>query len=83
MTINVEVNSTHCNLDEHPVIQLIKERVFEIKPIQLDNCDAHAAFEENDPNLVFIHYKQVDKLQPLLAKHHCPEILDQVPLKPR
>jgi len=30
---------------------------------------------------VFLHYKQVNKLQTLLAKHHCPELLDELPIE--
>jgi hypothetical protein len=29
--------------------------------------------------MVFVHYKQANKLQKLLAKHHCPELLEEPP----
>jgi hypothetical protein len=42
-------------------------------------CKAYKAIEENEPNMIFLHYKQANKLQRLLAKHHCPELLDEPP----
>ena len=34
--------------------------------------------KENDPNIVFVHYKQVSQLQKLLSKHHCPLVTKEV-----
>ena len=34
-------------------------------------CDTYSMIEENAPNLVFIDYKQLDKLLNLVSKHHC------------
>lgn len=76
---NIEKNSTHCTLDEGPVIQMIQYRINEIQATEL-SCETYGAFEEHDPNLVFIHYKQVDSLQKLLAKHHCPQLLEYPPV---
>jgi hypothetical protein len=38
-------------------------------------CEVYKAVEENSPNMIFVDYKEVDKLQKLLAKHLCPELL--------
>ena len=44
-------------------------------------CQLYNTIQENAPHLVFLHYKQVDKLQAFLAKHHCPELLDELPVE--
>jgi len=44
-------------------------------------CQLYNTIQENEPQLVFLHYKQVNKLKTLLAKHHCPELLDKLPIK--
>jgi len=43
-------------------------------------CEAYDAFEECDPDLVFANYKQDNALHKLLAKHHCPKLMDQLPV---
>ena len=48
---------------------------------RLLTCQSYKAIQENAPQLVFLHYKQVDKLQKLLAKHHCPEMLGELPIR--
>jgi len=69
-------NNTHCILDEDLVVQhIIKKRKSEIRQ-DIFTCKAYEALEQHHPNLVFIHYKQFNKLQKLLAKKHCPELLD-------
>lgn len=40
-------------------------------------CKLYESIEENLPNMVFVHYKQVGKLMEVLAKHHCPHMLGQ------
>lgn len=78
---HIDRNETHCILDESPAIDMIKERVIEIgigSP-EILTCKAYKAIEENEPNMIFLHYKQANKLQRLLAKHHCPELLDEPP----
>ena len=37
--------------------------------------------EQNTPNMIVLHYKQANKLQKLLAKHHCPELLEEPPIE--
>ena len=32
--------------------------------------------KENFPKLVFVRYTQADRIQKVLAKHHCPNLLD-------
>lgn len=79
----VEGNQTHCILSEGPVVKFIENRVNEIgagSP-EILTCAAYEAIERNAPNMIVVHYKQANKLQKLLAKHHCPELLEELPTK--
>jgi len=72
-------NETHCILNEGPVVKLIENREEEIgfgSP-EILTCKAYEAIEQNAPNMIVLHYKQANKLQKLLAKHHCPELLEE------
>lgn len=74
-------NETHCIIDERPVVNYIKNRVNEIgwgSP-EILSCRAYEAIEQNAPKMIVVHYKQASKLQKLLAKHHCPELMEQPP----
>lgn len=80
---NVRKNKTHCILDEGSMVDEIAARGSEVAVATHDllTCQSYKAIQENDPQLVFLHYKQVDKLHTLLAKHHCPEMLDELPIR--
>eukprot|EP00984_Skeletonema_dohrnii_P000366 scaffold121_cov108-Skeletonema_dohrnii-CCMP3373.AAC.2 len=80
---NVRKNNTHCILDEESFVNEIAANDTEVgfSTHRLLTCQSYKAIQENAPQLVFIHYKQVDKLQKLLAKHHCPELLDELPIR--
>ena len=39
-------------------------------------CDFYDVIEINFPQLLFVHYKQADRIQKILAKYHCPDLLD-------
>merc|ERR1712176_798975 len=41
-------------------------------------CETYEVIKDNNPNLIFMHYKMASKLQTLLAKHHCPQITQEV-----
>jgi len=70
-------NQTHCSFDEGLIPQLVEKGVFEIGmgASRTLSCNAFDAIEQNAPNMVLVHYKQANKLQKLLAKHHCPDLL--------
>ena len=75
----VERNGSQCILDEEPVIDLIERKEEEIGfgASNVLTCDAYKSIEENaPPHMLFVHYKQANKLQKLLAKHHCPDLLE-------
>jgi len=80
---NVQKNNTHCILDEGSFVNEIAANSAEVgfSTHRLLTCQSYKAIQENAPQLVFLHYKQVDKLQKLLAKHHCPELLDELPIR--
>ncbi len=40
------------------------------------SCSVFDAIEDNKPNMVVVNYKQANRLQKLLAKYHCPELLE-------
>jgi hypothetical protein len=74
---NVQKNQTHCSFDEGLIPQLVEKGAFEIGmgASKTLSCNAFDAIEQNAPNMVLVHYKQANKLQKLLAKHHCPDLL--------
>lgn len=78
---NMLINETTCILDEAPSVKLIETRFAEVGFGANDilTCNSYNAMIENDPNMVFINYKQANRLQKLLAKHHCPELLKEKP----
>jgi hypothetical protein len=79
----VEGNQTHCILSEGAVVKFIENRYNEIgggSP-EILTCAAYEAIEQNAPNMIVVHYEQANKLQKLLAKHHCPELLEELPTK--
>ena len=80
----VERNGSQCILDEEPVIDLIERKELEIGigASKVLTCDAYKSIEENaPPHMLFVHYKQANKLQKLLAKHHCPDLLEAPAVK--
>jgi hypothetical protein len=80
---DVEVSRNRCTIDEENLIQIIKSKQHEIGvgAPELLKCNYFDAIAQNDPtNLVFVHYKQADKLQKILAKYHCPHILKDLPI---
>ncbi len=81
--IVVAKNRTHCIIDEQSMGKMISEGHREVGgglPSIL-TCSVFDALQLNRPQFVFLHYEQVDKLQTLLAKHHCPELLDELPIR--
>jgi hypothetical protein len=65
----------NCHRTEQEMIDFIVEEKVEIKHDvnRLLNCESYKAIEDNAPNLVFMDFKQADKMTTLLAKHFCPE----------
>lgn len=61
-------------IQEEELIDMINKQHLEIgsQVTNILTCKSYDAIEDNAPNMVFIHYLQIDKLFKLLAKHHCP-----------
>mmetsp|Transcript_50818 Transcript_50818/g.99378 ORF Transcript_50818/g.99378 Transcript_50818/m.99378 type:complete len:357 (-) Transcript_50818:90-1160(-) len=78
-SLNFSHNKTHCMFDEGPLLEsVIQKKRLEIGwgAGRILTCKMYDAIEQNAPNMVFVHYKKADRLQNLLAKHHCPELLE-------
>lgn len=76
--LKVEFNATHCVVEEESLLRLISSKDHEIgigAPAIL-TCAAYDAIVSNEPNLAFVSYKMADKLQKIIATHHCPELVD-------
>ena len=65
-----------CLVEEKSLIKAIEELKNEIGigATQMLTCEAYDCILDNNPNLVFMHYKQASQFQKLLAKHHCPGV---------
>jgi len=71
----VSRNATTCVVREKSLVYaIIKERVHEIGigTSNILTCNSYDAIQENAPNLLVLHYKQVNELQKRIAKYHCP-----------
>jgi hypothetical protein len=81
VTVGVEKN--RCTIDEKHLIRMMKNRSAEIRSgaPKILTCNYFDAIAQNDPsNLVFVDYKQANKLQTILAKKHCPHIVKDLPI---
>ena len=67
----------NCVIEEQALFDMIREGAQEIGNgvHRALTCNAFDAIEANKPNLVILNYKQVDELQKVLAKYHCPDVL--------
>ena len=64
-----------CRVTQDKLVQLIEKEAWNEISYGMTNllkCNTYSMIEENAPNLVFIDYKQLDKLLKLVSKHHCP-----------
>jgi hypothetical protein len=81
--ITVEVEKNRCTIDEKHLIRMIKgkEREIRMGAPKILTCNYFDAIAQNDPsNLVFVDYKQANKLQTILAKYHCSHIVKDLPI---
>lgn len=76
---HIEKNATHCTIDEGPLIDLIEKRTQEvgIGAPNILSCEMYNAIEMNAPRMIIMHYKQVNKLQKILAKKYCPGLVNK------
>lgn len=76
----VAIVNNQCQVTEEKLGNTIKEKRYEIGNgvLRLLTCELYESIKDNRPNLVFMHYKQASRLQKLLAKHHCPDVTEDV-----
>eukprot|EP00586_Coscinodiscus_wailesii_P009216 CAMPEP_0172521692 /NCGR_PEP_ID=MMETSP1066-20121228/292727_1 /TAXON_ID=671091 /ORGANISM="Coscinodiscus wailesii, Strain CCMP2513" /LENGTH=199 /DNA_ID=CAMNT_0013304641 /DNA_START=654 /DNA_END=1253 /DNA_ORIENTATION=- len=81
LDVTMTRNETHCVIDESPALfKMIKRRANEIghSGPQILTCDLYDSIKENRPKMVFMNYKQANKLQDLIQKYHCPDVGHEV-----
>ena len=75
---NVSYNETArtCVVSQDELLKHIRRGTYEIGCSQANilTCDLYEAIEMNSPNILFMDYKEADRLHRLLAKHHCPDL---------
>lgn len=75
----VQLTAEKCIVPEELVTGIIRQRQYEVKYGAQDilSCNVFDAIKEHGPNFIFLDYKQANKLQRLVSKHHCPELLEK------
>mmetsp|Transcript_15438 Transcript_15438/g.19587 ORF Transcript_15438/g.19587 Transcript_15438/m.19587 type:complete len:370 (-) Transcript_15438:50-1159(-) len=76
---NYTMDGTRCIINEdHVINNIIKPKIGEIGggSDSTLHCGVYSAIEDNFPTMVFIHYKQAEKVQKVFAKYHCPDLLN-------
>ncbi len=75
--IQPQVNGTACQVRERDVVEnVIQPKAYEIGwgGPEIMTCKFYQAIERNFPRMVFMNYKQIDRLHGALAAHHCPDV---------
>jgi len=69
-----------CQVQEWKLLESIRKKQGEIGLgiTQHLTCKTYEVIKDNNPNLVFVHYRKASQLQKLLAKHHCPVVTSEV-----
>lgn len=72
---HVKHTDTECSIEQHALVDIIREQRLEIgfSVYNTLTCRVFDSIEENRPNFVLVHYKQVNRVRDILAKYHCPE----------
>lgn len=79
----VTMVGNECRVQEKELINNIERMRKKMNEITVSNnqlltCETYEIIKEHNPNVVFVHYKQTNKLQKLLSKHHCPQYHKEV-----
>lgn len=78
----VDLNGNNCVIQEEGLRDLILQQKLEIG-LGVNNtltCQVYDAIEEHKAKVVVFHYKQVVRLQKLLAEKYCPKLLSKSPI---
>ncbi len=82
--IHYQPDTETCIIEEDALFEIIHNHIYEIG-INLQNAinfQFYNEIQKHAPkNLVIAHFKQTDEVMKAIAKYHCPEILDQLPIK--
>lgn len=83
--VSVQKNETACVIynERRLIHNVIKKNKWEIgfDTNNILSCPLHEAIDDNAPNMIMTNYKQADRLQKVLAKHHCPDLMSEVPTR--
>mmetsp|Transcript_9394 Transcript_9394/g.22926 ORF Transcript_9394/g.22926 Transcript_9394/m.22926 type:complete len:360 (-) Transcript_9394:109-1188(-) len=75
------INATCCILNESVVLNLIKSKFTEIgvgSIPRIFSCRTFQAIKDNEPNMILVQYRQSGEVQKLLAKYHCPGLVNPI-----
>lgn len=82
--IHYDSRNRTCLVEESLLFDIVQEHKHEIG-VNLQralNCSFFDAIQQHTPkNMVIVHFRQSDEMMKSVAKHHCPEVLNQLPLK--
>jgi len=75
---DAQIDGSRCVVNEGEVIGVMKKKMIEIGigTNEIMTCGFYDAIKKNFPQMVFVRYKQADRIQKVLAKYHCPDLLD-------
>jgi len=76
--VTLDQNDSRCTIDEGLILEALKYRLGEISGAEqrILTCDTYDAIENNNPNMIFVNSKQIDRLMRVLADNYCPELSD-------
>jgi len=73
-------DNDRCDIDEDALIDsVITPKLAEIGDgaPEIMTCAMYDALKNYGPNIIFVNYKQVNRLQEIIAEYNCPEIAPQ------
>jgi hypothetical protein len=72
-----KIDGNDCYMTEKKLV----DKVFKLRPMEMKmgtnellTCETYQRIEEYSPNMVFMDYTSVDKIQSLLAEKYCPQM---------
>jgi len=80
---NLTIRKNLCAIDEDAMLLEIATRPHEIGMGTFDilTCEVYQSLVEDGTDIMFIHYKQINKLMKLLEKRFCSKLLNNAPIR--
>lgn len=80
--IHINDDGDECIIEEEALIEIIRSQKGEIgyTTQRLWTCDTFDTIDEFQPNIVVMHYKQVNQMQKVLAEKYCPNLMHRLPM---